>query len=114
MDWQQHDDFSSGDIDGRCACFDARVCVFAFHFYRQETRSVKSPHHTDVPVAAQNLQHPDLWMLPLGVKSFESNMSTEWGLNGAASLIVMLPVVALFLLLSRWLVSGPTLGSMKG
>lgn len=65
-------------------------------------------------VAAQILQDSDLWTLPLGLKSFEANMSTEWGLYGAASLIVMIPVVALFLLLSRWLVSGLTLGSVKG
>ena len=65
-------------------------------------------------VAAQILQDTELWTLPLGLKSFESNMSTEWGLYGAASLVVMLPVVALFLLLSKWLVSGLTLGSVKG
>ncbi len=65
-------------------------------------------------VAAQILQDSSLWTLPLGLKSFESNMSTEWGLYGAASLVVMIPVVALFLLLSRWLVSGLTLGSVKG
>jgi arabinogalactan oligomer / maltooligosaccharide transport system permease protein len=65
-------------------------------------------------VAAQVLQESSLWTLPLGLKSFESNMSTEWGLYGAASLIVMVPVVGLFLLLSKWLVSGLTLGSVKG
>jgi arabinogalactan oligomer/maltooligosaccharide transport system permease protein len=65
-------------------------------------------------VAAQILQDTALWTLPLGLKSFEANMSTEWGLYGAASLIVMIPVVALFLLLSKWLVSGLTLGSVKG
>jgi arabinogalactan oligomer/maltooligosaccharide transport system permease protein len=65
-------------------------------------------------VAAQILQDTALWTLPLGLKSFEANMSTEWGLYGAASIIVMIPVVVLFLLSSRWLVSGLTLGSVKG
>jgi arabinogalactan oligomer / maltooligosaccharide transport system permease protein len=65
-------------------------------------------------VAAQILQETHLWTLPLGLKSFESNMSTEWGLYGAASFIVMLPVVILFVVLSKWLVSGLTLGSVKG
>jgi len=65
-------------------------------------------------VAAQILQDSELWTLPLGLKSFESNMSTEWGLYGASSLIVAVPVVVLFLLLSRYLVSGLTLGSVKG
>lgn len=65
-------------------------------------------------VAAQILQDSLLWTLPLGLKSFEASMSTQWGLYGSASLIVMIPVVVLFLALSRWLVSGLTLGSVKG
>jgi arabinogalactan oligomer/maltooligosaccharide transport system permease protein len=65
-------------------------------------------------VAAQILQDTNLWTLPLGLKSFEANMSTEWGLYGAASLIVTVPVVILFVTLSRWLVSGLTLGGVKG
>lgn len=65
-------------------------------------------------VAAQILQDSDLWTLPLGLKSFESNMSTEWGLYGASSIIVTIPVVILFLALSKYLVSGLTLGSVKG
>jgi arabinogalactan oligomer / maltooligosaccharide transport system permease protein len=65
-------------------------------------------------VASQILQDTLLWTLPLGLKSFEATMSTEWGMYGAASLIVMIPVVILFLALSRWLVSGLTLGSVKG
>jgi arabinogalactan oligomer/maltooligosaccharide transport system permease protein len=65
-------------------------------------------------VAAQILQDSILWTLPLGLKSFESNMSTEWGLYGASSIIVTIPVVVLFLALSKYLVSGLTLGSVKG
>lgn len=65
-------------------------------------------------VAAQILQDTTLWTLPVGLKSFESSMSTEWGLYGAASIVVMIPVVVLFLMLSRYLVSGLTLGSVKG
>ena len=69
---------------------------------------------TEYVVAAQILQDTDMWTLPLGLKSFESNMGSEWGLYGAASVIVTIPVVILFLSLSRWLVSGLTLGSVKG
>lgn len=65
-------------------------------------------------VAAQVLQDTRLFTLPLGLKSFESNMSTEWGLYAAASLVVSIPVVVLFVVLSKWLVSGLTLGSVKG
>ncbi|MGA7161713.1 MAG: sugar ABC transporter permease [Bacteroidota bacterium] len=69
---------------------------------------------TEYVVAAQILQDTQMWTLPLGLKSFESNMGSEWGLYGAASMIVTIPVVVLFLSLSRWLVSGLTLGSVKG
>jgi arabinogalactan oligomer/maltooligosaccharide transport system permease protein len=69
---------------------------------------------TEYIVAAQILQDTRMWTLPLGLKSFESNMGSEWGLYGAASMIVTIPVVVLFLSLSKWLVSGLTLGSVKG
>jgi len=69
---------------------------------------------TEYVVAAQILQDTRMWTLPIGLKSFESNMGSEWGLYGAASMIVTLPVVVLFLSLSKWLVSGLTLGSVKG
>jgi arabinogalactan oligomer/maltooligosaccharide transport system permease protein len=69
---------------------------------------------TEYVVAAQILQDTELWTLPLGLKSFESNLGSEWGLYGAASVVVTIPVVVLFLTLSRWLVSGLTLGSVKG
>ena len=65
-------------------------------------------------VAAQVLQDTSLFTLPLGLKQFESSMSTQWGLYAAASLIISVPAVALFLILSKWLISGLTLGSVKG
>lgn len=65
-------------------------------------------------VAAQVLQDTHLYTLPLGLKSFQSNLTTEWGLYAAAALVVSIPVVILFIILSKWLVSGLTLGSVKG
>lgn len=65
-------------------------------------------------VAAQVLQDTELYTLPLGLKSFQSNLTTEWGLYAAAALVVSVPVVLLFIILSKWLVSGLTLGSVKG
>lgn len=64
-------------------------------------------------VAAQVLQDRNLFTLPLGLKSFQSSLSTQWGLYAAASLLVSLPVVVVFIVLSRYLVSGLTLGSVK-
>src|SRR5215471_14652371 len=64
-------------------------------------------------VAAQVMQDEEMFTLPLGLKSFQSSLSTQWGLYAAASLLVSLPVVIVFLMLSKYLVSGLTLGSVK-
>ena len=69
---------------------------------------------TEYVVAAQILYYEDMFTLPIGLKMFQSNMSTEWGLYSAGALLVSIPAVLLFLFLSRWLVSGLTLGSVKG
>lgn len=65
-------------------------------------------------VAAVVLSDKRLYTLPLGLKQFQSNFSTEWGLYAAGALIVAVPVMVLFLSLSKWLVGGLTLGSVKG
>lgn len=64
-------------------------------------------------VAAVLIQDQDLFTLPLGLKMFQSNMEIAWGLYSAAAMLVSLPIVILFLSLSRYLVSGLTLGSVK-
>jgi len=64
-------------------------------------------------VAAQILQDPAIYTLPLGLKQFQQNMSTEWGLYSAGALIVTIPVVTIFMIANRWLVSGLTLGGVK-
>lgn len=65
-------------------------------------------------VAAQVLLEPSLYTLPLGLQQFTASMQNEWGLYAAAAVLVSLPVVILFLVLNRWLVSGLSLGSVKG
>jgi arabinogalactan oligomer/maltooligosaccharide transport system permease protein len=64
-------------------------------------------------VAAQVLQTREMFTLPLGLRSFQASMSTQWGLYAAASILVSIPVVVVFIVLSRYLVSGLTLGSVK-
>jgi arabinogalactan oligomer / maltooligosaccharide transport system permease protein len=64
-------------------------------------------------VAAQVMQDEEMFTLPLGLKSFQASMSTQWGLYAAAAILVSLPVVVVFLVLSKFLVSGLTLGSVK-
>ena len=56
----------------------------------------------------------ELWTWPLGLYSFQGQFQTQWGNFAAASILVMIPVVALFLYSSKWLISGLTLGSVKG
>jgi arabinogalactan oligomer/maltooligosaccharide transport system permease protein len=65
-------------------------------------------------VAAVLIQDKNLFTLPLGLKMFQSSMEVSWGLYSAAAILVSVPVVLLFIFLSRWLVSGLTLGSVKG
>lgn len=64
-------------------------------------------------VAALVLQEVDLFTLPLGLKSFQNNLNTEWGLYAAGALLVSVPVVLLFLYLTRFLVGGLTAGGVK-
>ena len=65
-------------------------------------------------VAALVLQDINIFTLPLGLKMFQSNMSTQWGLYAAGALLVSIPVVLLFLILSRYLISGMSSGAVKG
>jgi len=65
-------------------------------------------------VAAVILNDRALFTLPLGLKQFQSNFDTECGLYAAGAVVVSVPVIILFLFLSRWLISGLTLGSVKG
>ena len=65
-------------------------------------------------VANVVLQDSTMFTLPLGLKLFQSSMTTQWGIYAAGSLLVSIPVVVLFLVLSRFLISGLTLGSVKG
>ena len=64
-------------------------------------------------VAAIILQDPKLYTLPLGLKSFQASLSTQWGLYAAGAVVVSIPVCILFISLSRYLVSGLTMGSVK-
>lgn len=65
-------------------------------------------------VAAVIIQDKSMFTLPLGLKMFQSNMEVAWGLYSAGAVMVSIPVVLLFMFLSRWLISGLTLGSVKG
>jgi arabinogalactan oligomer/maltooligosaccharide transport system permease protein len=65
-------------------------------------------------VAAVILTRDELFTLPIGLKHFQANLASDWGLYAAGALIMSIPVTVLFIALSKWLVSGLTLGSVKG
>ncbi len=65
-------------------------------------------------VARVVLQNSNLYTLPLGLEGLAGTFQTEWANYAAGSVLVSVPVVVLFLLLNRFLVSGLTLGGVKG
>jgi ABC-type glycerol-3-phosphate transport system permease component len=52
--------------------------------------------------------------LPIGIAEFTGEFTTDWGAVMAASLIMTLPIVVLFLALQRLFVGGLTAGAVKG
>ncbi len=53
------------------------------------------------------------WTLPVGIASFQGQYTTNWNTIMAGSVLITIPVVILFLLLQRPLVSGMTAGAVK-
>lgn len=56
----------------------------------------------------------DIWTWPLGLQSLQDQFRTAWGQFAAGSVLVTIPVVILFLYSSKYLISGLTLGGVKG
>ncbi len=65
-------------------------------------------------VARVVLQKNVLYTWPLGIFTFAEQFTVAWGKFAAASVLIAIPVMALFLYSSKWLISGLTLGSVKG
>ncbi|WP_052078573.1 sugar ABC transporter permease [Spirochaeta lutea] len=68
----------------------------------------------DYLLARIMLQKPELYTWPLGLQSMQRQFQTQWGEFSAGALMVSVPVMILFLVSSKWLISGLTLGSVKG
>jgi arabinogalactan oligomer/maltooligosaccharide transport system permease protein len=65
-------------------------------------------------VARVVLQKNDMFTWPLGIFTFAQDFTVSWGQFAAASVMIAVPVMVLFLYSSKWLISGLTLGSVKG
>jgi arabinogalactan oligomer/maltooligosaccharide transport system permease protein len=51
---------------------------------------------------------------PLGIQRMQDQFNTQWANFSAASILVTVPTMLLFLYSSKWLISGLTLGGVKG
>jgi arabinogalactan oligomer/maltooligosaccharide transport system permease protein len=60
------------------------------------------------------LQKSELFTWILGLDTLAGQFRVEWGNFAAASIMIMIPVMALFLYSSKYLISGLTLGAVKG
>ncbi len=59
------------------------------------------------------MRSPDMYTLPLALRSLQNPVNTEWGALMTGSAIATLPLVVLFILSSRQLISGLTAGAVK-
>ena len=65
-------------------------------------------------VARVILQKNEAFTWPLGIFTYAQQFTVSWGQFSAASVLIAIPVMILFLYSSKWLISGLTLGSVKG
>ncbi|NBO37421.1 sugar ABC transporter permease [bacterium] len=65
-------------------------------------------------VASTILQDSRLRTWPLGLYELQGNFNSEWGLFAAGSVLISVPVILLFLYSSKYMISGLTLGGVKG
>jgi len=66
-------------------------------------------------IASVVLTDPDSQTLAVGLYSFVAQQRSEnWGVFAAGAVVAAVPVMALFLFLQRYIVSGLTQGSVKG
>ena len=59
------------------------------------------------------MRSPEMYTLPLALRSLQTPVNTEWGALMTGSAIATLPLVILFVLSSRQLISGLTAGAVK-
>jgi len=59
------------------------------------------------------MRSPEMYTLPLALRSLQSPVNTEWGALMTGSAIATLPLLVLFAMSSRQLISGLTSGAVK-
>lgn len=68
---------------------------------------------TEFIIARVLINNEKLYTLPLGLVTLQGQFATQWGVYSAAALITSIPVMIMFVILSRYIVSGLTVGSTK-
>ncbi|MDP2092957.1 MAG: carbohydrate ABC transporter permease [Hydrogenophaga sp.] len=59
------------------------------------------------------MRSPEMYTLPLALRSLQSPVNTEWGALMTGSAIATIPLIVLFMISSRQLISGLTAGAVK-
>ena len=64
--------------------------------------------------AATFMDDEQMYTAPVGLRFFVGGFSQQWGYFAAGSIIAAIPIMALFMFLQKYLVSGLTAGAVKG
>jgi len=60
------------------------------------------------------LQRPELKPVSTSLQAFQGRFARDWGLTSAASVIMIVPVLIVFLILQRQFIEGLSRGGLKG
>lgn len=56
---------------------------------------------------------PEMATLTVGARSLTSTFTQDWGLNSAAAILAMLPMIFVFIFLQRYFIAGSIAGALK-
>lgn len=57
---------------------------------------------------------PDMWTIPVGLKSLIGKYSVQWGALMAGGVLALLPTAVMFVFVQKYVVEGLTSGAVKG
>ncbi len=69
---------------------------------------------TEFVLAWTFLENPSRFTLAMALRSMQGQFATPWSEFAAMSILMTIPIVILFFLLQRYLISGLTVGGVKG